>query len=327
MTNLEPLLEVKHLKTYFPIRKGLLRRATGYVRAVVDVSFEVEPGETFAVVGESGCGKSTMGRSILRLVEPTGGEVFFRGTRLNNMSFHEMRQVRREMQIVFQDPYSSLNPNHRVRSLLVRPMEIHKLYNKHQRLMRAGQILERCGLGVNSLRRYPSEFSGGQRQRIGIARALTLNPSFMVLDEPVSALDVSVQAQILNLLQDLQDELNLTYLFISHDLSVVRHISNRVLVMYLGSMMELAQSKQLFENPLHPYTKALLSAIPIPDLRARRERIILKGSPPSPVSAHTGCPFYTRCHRAMDVCKSVVPAWTQVEPNHFVACHLYSTAR
>jgi oligopeptide/dipeptide ABC transporter ATP-binding protein len=319
----DALLKVSHLKKYFPIKKGVLRRTVGHVRAVDDVSFDVFPGETLGIVGESGCGKSTTGRTLLRLLEPTDGEVWFQGKNLATLHGSEMREMRKHLQIVFQDPYSSLNPRYRVGKILERPMEVHGLYTDKQRKQRVEMMLERCGLDPSAKSRYPHQFSGGQRQRIGIARALTLNPSLMVLDEPVSALDVSVQSQIINLLEDLQDEFKLTYLFIAHDLSVVNHISDRVAVMYLGQLAELGTSDDIFAEPLHPYTQALLSAIPQPNPRAKRERILLSGDLPSPANPPSGCVFHTRCAHAMDICRQKKPVWKEQKPNHFVACHLY----
>lgn len=320
----EPLLQVENLRKYFPIRRGIMQRVVGHVKAVDGVSFTVNRGETLGVVGESGCGKSTMGRSVLRLLEPTAGKVMFEGQNVVTLSKQKMRALRRQMQIVFQDPYASLNPRFSIAQTLMEPMIVHKLYNPQQRMERVRSLLERVGLDPDYAKRYPHEFSGGQRQRIGIARALALNPKLMILDEPVAALDVSVQSQVLNLLEDLQEEFNLTYIFVAHDLSVVRHISDRVLVMYLGRMAELADVEDLFLDPLHPYTRALLSAVPLPDPDAKRERIILQGDLPSPANPPTGCPFHTRCPVAMDVCKEKVPEWKEVKPNHSVACHLYN---
>lgn len=319
----EVLLHVNDLKKYFPIRKGVLRRTVGHVRAVDGLSFDVRQGETLGVVGESGCGKSTMGRSILRLIEPTSGTVEFEGRNVVKLSKSEMRTMRRNMQIVFQDPYASLNPRYSIKQTLMEPMVIHNLYTPSERESRVKSLLERVGLDPDYAKRYPHEFSGGQRQRIGIARALALNPKLIILDEPVAALDVSVQSQVLNLLEDLQKEFRLTYVFVAHDLSVVRHISDRVLVLYLGKMAELASSDDLFADPLHPYTQALLSAVPVPDPDIRRERIILQGDLPSPANPPSGCPFHTRCPLAMDVCSKKVPEWKEVKPNHQVACHLY----
>lgn len=318
------LLEVRELKKHFPIRKGVLQRVKGHVKAVDGVSFSVNRGETLGIVGESGCGKSTMGRSILRLIEPTSGHIQFEGKDVMSMSLTEMRAMRKEMQIVFQDPYASLNPRYTIEKTLLEPMDIHGFLSPKQRKERVRALLERVGLDPDYATRFPHEFSGGQRQRIGIARALTLNPKLIVLDEPVAALDVSVQSQVLNLLDDLQDDLQLTYLFVAHDLSVVRHISDRIMVMYLGRMAELADAEELFVDPLHPYTKALLSAVPIPDPDVVRERIILQGDLPSPANPPTGCPFHTRCPVAMDVCKDQIPEWKTVKPNHQVACHLYN---
>ncbi len=319
----ETLLRVEDLKKYFPIRKGVLQRVVGNVRAVDGISFAVRPGETLGVVGESGCGKSTMARTILRLIEPTSGVVEFEGKNVVTLTKSAMREMRREMQIVFQDPYASLNPRYSIGKTLLDPMEIHHLYTPAQRKQRVAQLLDKVGLDPDYTNRFAHEFSGGQRQRIGIARALTVNPKLLILDEPVAALDVSVQSQVLNLLSDLQDDLELTYIFVAHDLSVVRYISDRVLVLYLGHMAELTDADELFANPLHPYTRALLSAVPVPDPDAKRERIILKGDLPSPANPPAGCPFHTRCPAAMDVCSKEVPAWQEVKPGHRVACHLY----
>ncbi len=321
----DALLSVNDLKMHFPIRKGILRRTVGYVRAVDGVSFDVKAGETFGLVGESGCGKTTTGRSILRLIEPSGGQVFFNGKNVTKLSNVEMRKIRSEMQIVFQDPYGSLNPRYTVQQTLEEPMIIHNLYKSAaERKKRAMELLEVVGLSTSRMNRYPHEFSGGQRQRIGIARALAVNPKLIIADEPVSALDVSVQSQVLNLLDDLQKEFHLTYVFIAHDLSVVKHISNRVGVMYLGKMVELAESDSLYEKPLHPYTQALLSAVPIPNPEAKRERIILQGDLPSPANPPSGCYFHPRCQSCMDICKTTAPEWKEIEPGHFAACHLYN---
>ncbi len=321
----DALLSVNDLKMHFPIRKGVLRRTVGYVRAVDGVSFDVKAGETFGLVGESGCGKTTTGRSILRLIEPSAGQVFFNGKNITQMSSTEMRKIRSDMQIVFQDPYGSLNPRYTVQQTLEEPMIIHKLYKSAaERKKRAMELLEVVGLSTSRMNRYPHEFSGGQRQRIGIARALAVNPKLIIADEPVSALDVSVQSQVLNLLDDLQKEFHLTYVFIAHDLSVVKHISNRVGVMYLGKMVELAESDRLYEKPLHPYTQALLSAVPIPNPEAKRERIILQGDLPSPANPPSGCYFHPRCQSCMDICKTTAPEWKEIEPGHFAACHLYN---
>ena len=317
----EVLLEIKDLKKYFPIHGGWLHSKVGNVRAVDGISFQVYAGETVGIVGESGCGKSTLGRSILRLIEPTNGSIIFEGRDILKLSKSSMRTMRKEMQIVFQDPYASLNPRYTVFQTLSEPLEVHGLYDANDRKKQVHSILQRVGLDPSYSSRFPHEFSGGQRQRIGIARALVLNPKLMILDEPVAALDVSIQSQIINLLEDLQQEFNLTYIFIAHDLSVVKHISDRVLVMYLGHMAELASSKELFANALHPYTQALLTAVPIPNPRMKRERTILQGDLPSPSNPPSGCVFHTRCPIAKDICKSEVPQWREVMTEHFVACH------
>jgi oligopeptide/dipeptide ABC transporter ATP-binding protein len=319
----EPLLRVNQLKKSFPIRRGILQRVVGHVQAVNGVSFTLNKGETLGVVGESGCGKSTMGRSILRLIEPTSGSIEFDQRDILKLPKQQLQSIRRQMQIVFQDPYASLNPRFSVEEILSSPLEIHKLYTPKERSMRARQLLERVGLDADYAVRYPHEFSGGQRQRIGIARALALHPKLMILDEPVAALDVSVQSQVLNLLIDLQTEFELTYIFIAHDLSVVRHISDRVLVLYLGQMAEMADVDSLFSEPLHPYTQALMSAVPIPDPDMKRERILLQGDIPNPANPPSGCPFHTRCPQAFAKCSEVVPEWKEVKQNHYVACHLY----
>lgn len=318
----EVLLEVENLRKYFPIRRGLFRRSAGSVRAVDGVSLQVHSGETLGVVGESGCGKSTMGRSILRLIEPTSGRVWFQGQDILKLTKPQMRDLRREMQIVFQDPYASLNPRYTIFQTLSEPMEIHNLYTSGERRQRVHSMLERVGLDPSYASRFPHEFSGGQRQRVGIARALMLHPKLMILDEPVAALDVSVQSQVINLLEDLQEEFNLTYIFVAHNLSVVKHISDRILVMYLGRMAELASPQDLFHEPLHPYTQGLFSAVPVPNPRAKRERIILKGDLPSPASPPSGCVFHTRCPIAQELCQQQVPEWREVRPKHYAACHL-----
>ncbi len=322
----ELLLEIKDLKKHFLIRGGFFRGVSGNVRAVDGISLQVYEGETLGIVGESGCGKSTLGRSILRLLEPTGGSIRFNGKDILKLSKSQMRAMRKEMQIVFQDPYASLNPRYTILQTLSEPLEVHGLADANTRKQQVHSMLQKVGLDPSYSSRFPHEFSGGQRQRIGIARALIVNPKLVILDEPVAALDVSIQSQIINLLEDLQNDFNLTYIFIAHDLSVVKHISDRVLVMYLGRMAELASSEELFFNPLHPYTQALLSAVPIPNPRMKRERVILQGDLPSPAKPPSGCVFHTRCPIAQDICKHEVPVWTEVKPEHFVACHFSSNS-
>ena len=320
----ETLLEVENLEMYFPVTAGfLVQKKVADVRAVDDISFHVKRGETLGLVGESGCGKSTTGRAILQLHRPTGGTVMFDGEDLTLLGGNELRSFRRRMQMIFQDPYSSLNPRMSVGSIVAEPMVIHGLYKGQERKERVEYILNAVGLNPYFAGRYPHEFSGGQRQRIGIARALAVEPDFLVCDEAVSALDVSIQAQIINLLEDLQQEFNLTYLFIAHDLAVVRHISDRVAVMYLGKMMEVADSLELYQNPLHPYTKALLSAVPItdPEVERSRERIILTGDVPSPLRPPPGCVFNTRCPIVIDECRERVPEWHEIATDHWVSCH------
>ncbi|MBA3274800.1 MAG: dipeptide ABC transporter ATP-binding protein [Chloroflexia bacterium] len=322
----QPLLDVQNLKMHFPLTQGIIfQRKVGAVQAVDGVSFSVKRGETLGLVGESGCGKSTTGRAILQLYKPTDGNVIFNGSDLTTLDGTQMRKMRRHLQMIFQDPYASLNPRMTVGNIVSEPMQIHKLVAKNERTQRVQELLQTVGLNPYFANRYPHEFSGGQRQRIGIARALAANPDFIVCDEPVSALDVSIQAQIVNLLEDLQEQFGLTYLFIAHDLSVVRHISDRVPVMYLGKIVEVADRNELYDTPLHPYTKALLSAVPIPDpvIERQRERIILTGDVPSPINPPSGCRFHTRCPYVMDVCKKVDPIFAEQGSGHFVACHLY----
>ena len=321
------LLRVLNLKMHFPITRGIiLQRQVGSIKAVDGISFDLMRGETLGLVGESGCGKSTTGRAILQLYEPTAGEVIFEGQDLTDINSGDLRRMRRRMQMIFQDPYASLNPRMTVGSIVGEPLEVHKIGgSRREQQQRVQELLEIVGLNPYFINRYPHEFSGGQRQRIGVARALAVNPSFIVCDEPISALDVSIQAQVINLLEDLQNELGLTYLFIAHDLSVVRHISDRIAVMYLGKIVELADREVLYENPLHPYTQALLSAVPIPDpqIEKKRQRIILEGDVPSPAEPPTGCNFNTRCPQAMDICRQHEPSFADVGDGHRVACFLY----
>ena len=320
----QPLLRVEGLTKHFPIMKGVLRRQVGAVKAVDGIDFEVFERETLGLVGESGCGKSTVGRVILKLYPATSGRIEFKGEDISTLEGRALRDMRRRMQMVFQDPQDSLNPRMTVGSIVAEPLEEHKVARGSEKRERVESLLEAVGLNPKFLNRYPHEFSGGQRQRIGIARALALNPDFIVCDEPIAALDVSIQAQVVNLLEELQAEMGLTYLFISHDLSMMRHIADRVAVMYLGKMMELTSSDNLYREPLHPYTRALLSAVPIhdPELEARRERIILTGDVPSPAKPPPGCPFSTRCPVAVPECSQAAPAWRELRPGHHVACHL-----
>lgn len=319
----EIILSVRDLKKYFPIKAGVLQKTVGHVKAVDGVSFDIVKGETLGIVGESGCGKSTTGRAIIRLFEKTGGDVYFNGKEVHSLNHKELRAIRPKMQMIFQDPYSSLNPRMTVGQIVGEALLDHGIItDKVELRKKVMKTLEECGLASYHIDRYPHEFSGGQRQRIGIARALALDPDFIIADEPVSALDVSIQAQIINLLMDLQKERGFTYLFISHDLSVVEHISTRVGVMYLGSMVELANKKDMYKSPLHPYTQALLSAAPVPDPTAERKRIILTGDIPSPANPPSGCKFHTRCPYAMPICKTDIPEFKDRGNKHFVACHL-----
>ena len=323
----EVLLRVEKLVKHFPIKnKNIFRKSVDAVHAVDGVSFTINKGETLGLVGESGCGKSTAGRTILQLQRPSSGHVYYDKQDLVAMKGEELRMMRRKMQMIFQDPYASLNPRLKVGDIVGEPLEIHKLGNKAEIKERVEHLLEIVGLDVNYANRFPHEFSGGQRQRVGIARALALNPDLIVCDEPISALDVSIQAQVINLLEDLQNEFELTYLFIAHDLSMVRHISDRVAVMYLGIIVELANCNDLYQNPLHPYTQALMSAAPIPDplVENNRKRIVLIGDVPSPINPPSGCRFHTRCPIAEKECKELQPEWREVTPSHFVACHLVS---
>jgi oligopeptide transport system ATP-binding protein len=324
MSNETPLLQVKNLKKYFPITEGILfQREIGAVKAIDNVSFEIYRGETLGLVGESGCGKTTTGRTLLQLYKPTEGRVFFDDIDLTELKDSDIRPLRKRMQMIFQDPYASLNARWTISRIIGEPIRVHKLGNGRNINERVEELLDLVQLNPNHLNRYPHEFSGGQRQRIGVARALASDPEFIVCDEPISALDVSIQAQVVNLLEDLQDQFNLTYLFIAHDLSMVRHICDRVAVMYLGVIMELANREELYTNPLHPYTQALLSAVPIPDPRKTRarKRIILEGDPPSPANPPSGCRFHPRCPIATERCKVEMPEWREIQPEHWIACH------
>ncbi len=316
------LLEVKNLVKHYPVRKGVFGRVTGQVHAVDDVSFSIAEGETLGLVGESGCGKSTTGKAVLKLVEPTSGSIDWRGRRIDQLSAANMRPFRRELQAVFQDPYSSLNPRMRAQDIVGEPIRNFENASNAEIRERVAALFDKVGLRADQMIKYPYEFSGGQRQRLGIARALALKPKLIVCDEPVSALDVSVQAQVINLLMDLQDEMQLSYLFVAHDLAVVEHISHRVAVMYLGKIVELTDKRSLFAHPQHPYTEALLSAVPTPDPRAQKKRIILGGDVPSPINPPAGCRFHTRCPYAVERCRAEEPAMKEVRPGHFVACHL-----
>jgi oligopeptide transport system ATP-binding protein len=322
------MLRVKNLKKYFPIRRGVFQRHVGDVKAVDDVSFDIYKGETLGLVGESGSGKTTVGRTVLRLYEPTDGQVIFDNADLSGFKGDELRRMRRRMQMIFQDPYASLNPRMSVLGIVGEPLEVFHIADREERKERVAELLEMVGLNPDMMRRYPHEFSGGQRQRVGIARALALNPDLIICDEPISSLDVSIQAQVVNLLEDLQGRLGLTYLFIAHDLSMVRHISDRVAVMYLGKIVELTDRDSLYSNPLHPYTQALLSAIPVPDpvVEEKRQRIILEGDLPSPAHPPTGCNFNTRCSRAQDICFQEEPEFIKVAEGHYCACHLVKSS-
>ncbi len=332
MSSEDILLEVKNLRKHFPVRKGFLQRVVAHVKAVDGIDLFIKKGETLGLVGESGCGKTTAGRAILRLIEPTDGTVLFRSKRLSGdgteqvidvatSTPEQMTVLRRDMQIIFQDPYSSLNPRMTIGDIVGEPLKVQGVAKGREREARVLELLRAVGLDIDHVKRYPHEFSGGQRQRIGIARALALNPQLIVADEPVSALDASIQAQVINLLQDLQEKFGLTYLFIAHDLSVVKHISNRVAVMYLGKVVELAATDELFSNPKHPYSEALMSAVPVPDPDFKQERILLEGDVPSPVDPPSGCYFHPRCKYATEVCRNEVPQYRQLGDEHFVSCH------
>ena len=316
-----PLLEVKDLKKWFPAKKSPFSREKVFIKAVDGVSFTLNEGETLGVVGESGCGKSTMGRSVLRLLEPTGGQVIFNGVDYTALKDKELRDSRKDLQIIFQDPYASLDPRMTIGDIIAEPLDIQLKLPAKERMQRVLETMERAGLNTRFVNRYPHEFSGGQRQRIGIARAIVLNPKIMVCDEPVSAFDVSIQAQVINLLMDLQKEMGMAYIFISHDLSVIKHISDRVAVMYLGHLVEIADKKDIYAHPMHPYTVALLSAIPVPDRKHKKEKIVLEGDLPSPANPPSGCVFHTRCYKAQDICKTEVPELKDCGNGHCCACH------
>ncbi|MBE3596703.1 MAG: dipeptide ABC transporter ATP-binding protein [Hydrogenibacillus sp.] len=322
----EALLTVERLTKYFPIKGGFLRRTVGHIRAVEGISFTLREGETFGIVGESGSGKSTLGRTIIRLYDPTSGAIRFRGTDIGRLPPKALRPYRKHIQMIFQDPYASLNPRMTIGALIEEPLRIHTQLSPKERREEVRRLLSVVGLSPDAHTRYPHEFSGGQRQRIGIARALSIRPSLIIADEPVSALDVSIQSQIINLMMDLQQAFHLSYIFIAHDLSVVKHISDRIGVMYLGHMVEIAGKRELFRRPLHPYTEALLSAVPVPEPKARRERIILRGDIPNAANPPQGCVFHTRCPKAMDVCREVKPELAEVAPGHWTACHLHTVS-
>lgn len=326
--NEDILLKVEHLKKYYPVKSSSLKRSNGFVKAVDDISFDVKVGETFGIVGESGCGKSTMGKSVIRLIEPTDGKVILDGQDFTALKGKELKKARENIKLIFQDPYASLNPRMTVKDIIGEPIDIAKIYKtKKERDDRIIEVMKQVGLNLDYLYRYPHEFSGGQRQRIGIARAIALQPKLIICDEPVSALDVSIQAKIINLLKELQQKLGIAYIFISHDLSVVKHIADRVGVMYLGNMMEMADKKALYSNPLHPYTQALFSAIPKISSERIDDKEILGGDVPSPANPPKGCRFVTRCPKAMEICKSVRPELKEVEPGHKCACHLYDNKK
>lgn len=316
-----PLLEVKNIKKWFPSKKSPFSKEKVYIKAVDGISFTLNAGETLGVVGESGCGKSTMGRTVLRLLEPTEGQVFFEGKEYTALKDAELRKSRSELQIIFQDPYASLDPRMTIGDIIAEPLDIQLKLPAKERMERVLKTMERVGLNTRYVNRYPHEFSGGQRQRIGIARAMVLNPKVVVCDEPVSALDVSIQAQVINLLKDLQEEMGMAYIFISHDLSVIKHISDRVAVMYLGHVVEIADKKDLYDHPMHPYTVALLSAIPVPDRKHKKEKIVLEGDLPSPANPPSGCVFHTRCYKAQEICKTQVPELKECGNGHCCACH------
>jgi len=321
---IDSLLKVNNLIKYFPIKKGVFRRTVGWVKAVDDVSFEVYEGETLGLVGESGCGKTTTALTILRLEEPTKGQIIFNGRDIVKMKKADMRKERKNMQIIFQDPYSSLDPRMKIKDIIAEGILTHNLLNVRESYKRVGELLEKVGIQAESMDSFPHEFSGGQRQRIGIARALALEPKIIMCDEAVSALDVSIRSQIINLLKDLQKEFNLTYLFIAHDLSVIKYISDRVVVMYLGKIVENANKKELFTNTMHPYTQALISAVPVPNPDYKKERIILKGDVPSPANPPKGCRFHPRCSKVMKICSKIEPKLIEIKEEHFCACHLYN---